>query len=84
VNSSARIGKNCRIFNGVNITSNVTIGDNVYIAPGAVILADVTIGDNVRIGANAVVSKSFEEPNITLAGVPAKKISDKGSSHVNF
>lgn len=82
VNSSARIGKNCRLYNGVNIARGVVVGDNCYIAPGVKILADVSLSDNLQIGANAVVSKSFEEPNMTIAGVPAKKISDKGSRHV--
>ena len=28
-----------------------------------------------------MVTKSFEEENITIAGVPAKKISEKGSKN---
>lgn len=33
----------------------------------------------MAIGANAVVNKSFTEPNISIEGVPAAKISKKGS-----
>jgi serine O-acetyltransferase len=55
------------------------IGDNVYIAPGAKIYGDITIADGIAIGANAVVNDSFLEPNVTIAGVPAKKIGDGGS-----
>lgn len=33
----------------------------------------------IAIGANAVVNKSFTEPDISIAGVPAVKISAKGS-----
>ena len=40
---------------------------------------NIKIGNNVAIGANAVVNKSFEENGITIAGVPAKKVSDKGN-----
>ena len=38
----------------------------------------VHLAENVIVGANAVVTKSFEEANIVIAGIPAKKISDKG------
>lgn len=73
VNGTARVGSNCQLYNGTNIALDCKIGNNVYIAPGAKILIGVTIADNIRIGANAVVSKSFLEPNITIAGIPAKK-----------
>ena len=63
----------------MNIAQNCKIGNNVYIAPGVKILPDAEIADNIRIGANAVVTKSFLEPGITIAGVPAVKISDKGN-----
>lgn len=85
VNSHARVGKNCRIHEGVNIgdadrTAKVpVIGDNVFIGTGAKIIGDITIADDVAIGANAVVVKSITEPGTTWAGVPARKISDNGS-----
>ncbi|MDD1700179.1 MAG: serine acetyltransferase [Methanoregula sp.] len=83
---SARIGANCRIHSCVNIGKQAgsqnkrpKIGNNVYIGPGAKIFGEIEIADNIAIGANAVVNKSFLEPGITIAGVPAKKISGKGS-----
>ena len=39
----------------------------------------ITIADGIAIGANSYVDKSFSEPNITIAGCPAKKVSDKSS-----
>jgi len=36
----------------------------------------------IAIGANSVVNKSFTEPNIGIAGVPAIKINDKGSENL--
>lgn len=88
VNSQARIGKNCRIHVCVNIGADVRrgdlapqLGDNVYIGPGAKIYGDITIGSNVMIGANAVVNKSCEG-NCTIAGVPAKIISENGTLDV--
>jgi serine O-acetyltransferase len=82
VNRNAKVGKNCRIHVSVNIGEGKgevpIIGDNVYIGPGAKIYGGITIGNNVTIGANAVVNKSFPD-NVTIAGIPAKVIADKGS-----
>ena len=79
VNQNAKIGKNCRIHVCVNIGANKgggvpIIGDDVYIGPGAKIFGEIKIANGINIGANAIVNKSFEEPNITIVGVPAKKV----------
>lgn len=91
VNSNAVVGENCRIHEGVTIGVSgesywgyqngeaPKIGNNVFIATGAKIIGNVRIADGVAIGANAVVVKDIDEPNTTWAGVPAKKVSDKGS-----
>lgn len=86
VNENARIGKNCRLHVCTNIGTAAgiegqapTIGDNSYIGPGAKIFGPITIGNGIAIGANAVVNKSFEMNNVSIAGVPAKVISDKGT-----
>jgi serine O-acetyltransferase len=60
------------------------IGNNVFIGPGAVVIGDIEIADGIAIGANSYVNKSFKEPNITVAGCPAKKISDGGSRYCWF
>ena len=81
-----QVGENCRLH-AVSFTmgngeggGQPTIGDNVIIGMGSMIIGNVTIADNISIGAGAVVTKSFLEPGITIAGVPAKKISD-GTKH---
>ena len=85
VHANARVGANCRIHVCVNIGASnggnraPRIGDNVYIGPGAKIFGDIEIAAGIAIGANAVVNRSFREPGITIAGVPAKKISDRDS-----
>lgn len=86
VNGSARVGANCRIHVCTSIGTKAgysnlapTIGNNVYIGPGAKIFGDIEIADGIAIGANSVVNKSFTEPNIGIAGIPAKKINNKGS-----
>lgn len=78
INGNARIGKRCHIHCHTNFADGVEIGNDVYIGPGAKILNNVKIADGIRIGANAVVNKSFLEENITIAGVPAKKVSNNG------
>ncbi len=86
VNSCARVGANCRIHVCVNIGSKAgtdlmapEIGDDVYIGPGTMLFGSIRIADGIAIGANSVVNRSFEEPNITIAGAPARKVADRGS-----
>jgi len=80
VDTSARVGRDCQLYCSTNIADGVKIGEKVFIAPGVVISSNVTIADGVRIGANSVVTRSILEPNITVAGAPAKKISDIGTT----
>lgn len=85
IGNNAKIGKWCHIHAGVNIGQNwkkeetPVIGNNCFISPGAKLFGRIRIGNNVVIGANAVVNKSFEEDNITIAGIPAKKVKDTGT-----
>ena len=89
VHPSCRIGKNCRIHQSVTIGATngqkqaAIIGDNVFIGPCSSIIGDITIADDIAIGAGSVVTKSFTDGGITIAGVPAKKISDN-NSHSNL
>jgi len=78
-------GENCRIHINVHIATSTHneslvphIGNNVFIGPGAVIVGDIKIADNIAIGVNSFVNKSFLEEGIIIAGVPARKVSDKG------
>ena len=79
VNANAKVGKNCRIQEGVNIGSSSPrmapiIGDNTFIGSEAKIIGEIEIAN----GAGSVVTKSFLEYEITIAGNPARKISNKG------
>lgn len=85
INQNAKIGKNCRIHEGVTVgasggTSAPVIGNDVFLASGSKIMGEVFISDGCVIGANAVVVKNINEENITVAGVPAKKVSNNSSS----
>ena len=85
VNGTAKIGKKCRLQEGVCIgatngmTESPIIGDNCFIGTGAKLIGNITIGNDIAIGANSVVNKSFKEDKITIAGVPARKISNNSS-----
>ena len=88
INSHSKIGDNCRIHACVNIGTvpgvsdqAPTLGNNIYLAPGVKIYGKIFIASGIVIGANAVVNKTFDEENICIAGVPARKISDKGRSY---
>lgn len=89
VHGNARIGKNCRIQEGVTIGATngssvaPVIGDNVFIGSGAKIIGDINIADDVCIAAGGVVVHNIDECGITVGGVPAKKISDN-NSHSNL
>ncbi len=84
VNANAKCGKDiylhinsCIIAGGVN-NDAPTLEDGVVIGIGAVVLGNIRLARNIAIGANAVVNKTFEEENIAIAGVPAKKVSNNG------
>lgn len=70
------IGENSVIIAGAEVSGSVKIGKNVWIAPQATIINQVEIGDNALVGIGAVVTKSVE-PNVIVAGNPAKKIRSK-------
>lgn len=81
ISGGAVIGKDCVIFQNVNIGSNTlvdsqgigapVIGDSCYIGTGAIIIGNVRIGNNVRIGANTVVYKDVPD-NSVVTGSPTR------------
>jgi serine O-acetyltransferase len=83
VYEDARVGRNCRIHHDVTIGRAqgrcAAIGDDVWIAAGAKIIGGVVVGDRAAIGANAVVVKDVPA-GCTVAGVPARVISEHGSA----
>lgn len=91
---SITIGDNCMIANNVVIIDHdhkfneksiskelvgcpVVLGNNVWVGANTVILKGVKIGDGAIVAAGSVVTKNIA-PYCIYAGVPAKKISQRG------
>ena len=81
MNFNMQIGEYCRIMPGVMILGDDSaenrapvIGDHVTLCAGSQIFGGVQLADRITVGAGAVVNRSFTEPGITIAGVPARKV----------
>ena len=83
VNGNARVGEYCSISSGVVIAQAhneyPVIGDYVELMIDSKVLGGISVADHCRIGANTLVLKPIKEPNTTWAGVPARKITDRGT-----
>lgn len=82
MNPNICVGKNCRVMPDVCLAGNdekedmaPVIGDNVTLGIGCIVFGDVYLADGITVGAGSVVTHSFYEKGISIAGVPAKKIS---------
>ena len=79
-NPHVSVGENCRLMPFVKLAGDdvqglaPTVGDNVVLGIGCTLVGGITLADGIIVGAGSVVTKSFLEPGIILAGVPAKKI----------
>jgi serine O-acetyltransferase len=86
ISGEAVIGACCNLSPGVvigratkgGVRGAPVIGDRVYIASGAKIFGPIAVGSDSAIGANAVVDKSVPA-GVSVAGVPARIVSRKGS-----
>lgn len=89
INGKAHIGMDCSLHINTALVAGGTNDDvpylenGVVVGVGAVILGGVHIAENIAVGANAVVNKSFDQPDIAIAGVPAHKVSNNGRTHWN-
>lgn len=83
VNPQSKVGDYCSLSSGVVIAQAhdqcPVIGDHVELMIDSKVLGGINVADHTRVGANALVLKDISEPNTTWAGVPAHKISDRGT-----
>lgn len=91
ISEYAKIGQRCKIHSGVNIGADARmsnaapcIGNDVYIGPGAKLFGPITIADRIAIGANAVVNHSFTNSDVSIGGVPAIVISNRGTKGILY
>jgi len=63
---------------GVVVAGNSFIGEHTVIHTNSTIINRIIIGPRNIIGAGSVVIRNHEQPDCTLAGVPAKTINMKG------
>ncbi|MDD6808016.1 MAG: serine acetyltransferase [Oscillospiraceae bacterium] len=84
INENARIGENLRVHEGVTIGASggfaaPQIGNNVFLGSGAKVMGDIRIADDCAVGAGAVVVKDVKNNGVTVAGVPARVVSENNS-----
>lgn len=58
--------------NPVNYAESIEIGRHVWVGKDVKIGKNVRIADNSIVGWGSIVTKRFDEPNVILAGTPAK------------
>ena len=84
LSNKVRIGQHCCLFHnttlGIKLGHDMKaqcpqIGDGVTICAGAVIVGPIKLNNGITVAANAVVTKSFEDEDIVIGGIPAKRIS---------
>lgn len=86
LNAKTIIGNNCNVSQGVTIGVSgqgshrgvPKLGNNVYIGANTVVAGNIVVGDDVLIGACSLVNTDVTS-NSVMVGVPAIKVSDKGS-----
>lgn len=68
------IGDYVTINPGCNISGNVVISDDVKLGTGTVVREKISIAPGVQTGAQTCVIKNIVESNITVVGIPAKRL----------
>jgi len=56
------------------VEKDIILGNDVWIGGNSVVTAGVVLAEGIIVAAGSVVTKSFNEKNIIIGGVPAKKI----------
>lgn len=86
VNGKVSVGKNCTLMPNTNIVTDhkgsptPVLGDNIFLGIGSSVVGNVYLADGITVGAGAVVTRSFYEPGVHIAGVPAKIIEKREGS----
>ena len=79
VNTGASVGHDCHLEDFCHVAPHATLcgtvhlGEGVWIGAGAVVNPNIEIGEWTVVGSASAVTDNVE-PNVTVAGVPARKI----------
>ena len=73
-----QVGDGHRIYDNAGVRTNETrdiiVGRHVWIGKRATLIKGAEVADGSVIAAGAYVTKAFQEPNVIIAGLPAKII----------
>ena len=58
----------------INSNTDIVVGNHVWIANDAVLLKGTKIGNNCIVGLKSIVTKSFDQDNTIIAGIPARAV----------
>lgn len=74
IGHGAQLHENVHLANNVSLAGNAIIEERVFLGSASVVSPNVRVFRGNIIGAGAVVTKTYDQENVTLAGVPAKII----------
>ena len=60
----------------INFSNSIEIGNHCWICAKATILKGVNIKDNCIIGNGCIVTKSFNQSNCIISGIPGKIVKE--------
>ncbi|VTU13749.1 MULTISPECIES: acetyltransferase [unclassified Variovorax] len=77
VDHDGRIGEAAHVAPQCGLAGNVTVGPRAFLGIGSKVIPGVSIGPDVVAGAGSIIISDIE-PNIRVAGVPARQINRRG------
>jgi sugar O-acyltransferase (sialic acid O-acetyltransferase NeuD family) len=77
ISHDCRVGDFVTVSPGARATGNCVLADDVYMGVNSSLLPKVSLAMGITVGAGAVITKSYEEENLTLVGIPAKPLDKK-------
>ena len=77
VSHDCLVGNYVTLSPGARATGGCILTDDVYMGVNSSLLPRVSLAMGITVGAGAVVTKSYEQENLTLVGIPAKPMNER-------